>query len=478
MENNARPIEEKEFTFKDLLKLIGKSSFRIMIFCLIAGIVMGSVFLGVHFGTRNSEAFVTAQINYSYRGIESGKDPLGMHNINVNVLKESHIITAAVEELNNKGYDIPMSLAPRIANSFLIESVVFDDSDVFPSSYNINLNNARGLGLSANTATDLVNEVITQYFLYFQEVYNVGYNFGSFARTVADDSFNAKTSGQDYMTIYETLSSEHLSVVTQIRDEINRLGAGSYTAQGSPRNISSQLLQLNQISANSPAIESFIYSNGVTIDSPEQTILRLESREKSLANQLVEANRMYDELGLMIGEFSFGNSADIPLSTSGSTVITIPDSHFRAYEGLITQRLIWLETTARIEREIADIQRWVGEYKDYIKAFEGKSEEERQEAEAELLNNAVEAERMLTNFAKSMVRNVNELEAALEEFANGQISGGVRTLRTARYTAPATSASRITLVAFFIVVLIAGVAAVLTTHVIEKKRATANKTEI
>ena len=93
------PMEKSnEFTFRQLFRLVKKSMFRIFIFCLIASFVMGIVLVSVFFSPASRNESVSVIINYSYRGAERGRNPLG-GVLDVSRVKSPEVILAAIREL-------------------------------------------------------------------------------------------------------------------------------------------------------------------------------------------------------------------------------------------------------------------------------------------------------------------------------------------------------------------------------------------
>jgi prefoldin subunit 5 len=441
MENN---VVEKEFTFGDLIKLIKRSAVRILIFVLIAAVVMGCVFLGVHFGTRGNNAYVTAQIHFNYTGIEDGLDPLG-NTLNVGAsIRQNSIVTAAVQALT-----LGEALVPLVINNLTAEGITVESVDptvvVFPASYNIRLNNIHSIGLSQQMATKLLEEIVSQYIKYFEETFKTPFNFGSSAFQIATSS------GQDYIRVFEMLSF-NLSASTRLVESAVAGAAGVENY----KSVGAMLAQLRLEDLSH--IEFFILENGVNVfDDIDESINRLKARERHILNRIDELDKMRDVIiDDLLANFPLGgitNPADSPN-------LALNPELAAKFVSLNAEVLRLTNEIVRLETEIENIEHWV-------EAFE----EFRDDVDKTAQYGATATTQTMLNTSSNRIGAlVAELETALEEFVNKELAGAVRLVGNVAVVSPTTSASRMTLLAFFAVVGVAAVAAVVTTHIIQKKK--------
>jgi hypothetical protein len=400
----------------------------------------------VHFGTRNDAAYVTTQINYNYAGVETGNDPFGVQHLNVGLLKHTRIITAAVNTLNEGGANLPLSLIAELPDNITIESVIFQDEQgtvLAPSSHNVRLDNIKSLGISHATAIKLLDEIINQHTIDFQDMYKIEHRFGSlFSEMFAKNAIEIRSPGHDYIMLYDMLVHDLETSTNQARTAVLDANAGSFQAQGSNRTLNSMLSQLEIVKLEH--IGFFILLNGVTVFDEDE----LEFRRLALTAELTRAEDLHDGYTEIMKNFTSGGV--VPGSGDGTVGFTIPPELSSAYREVVANVDFWLREIDRINTDISNI----------VSLQEGTTNTDKTKAEAEAL---------LTGSATQISTLLRNIENTLEEFSNAGIAGAVRQIRPTTLARPTSSASKIALAAFVLVVLLAGVAAVAVTYFTAKK---------
>jgi|GEM_PF-5760478 len=464
-ENMATEHEHKDFGFKQFGKLIKKSFFRIFIFSMIAGLVMGIVSIGVHFGTRNANASVSAIIDFSYRGIESGKDPNLIHNLDVNKVKSPSVVNSAIVKLNSQNVDIKLSKISDIINNIVIEGQIPrnianapENTTYFPSRYRVSIINLKDCGLNANTARLLLDTIIEEYEIYFNEEYRKTYRFESvFLNTVMQDSFTIKDSRYEFVEVYDLLNREirnAVSLIDTITNEHQNTAFHSIKTGQTFQSVRDELIRERSSALTRIQINVSAYALSSNIPA---TIRYLEKNMADIQANLTRAEA--DHLGRLklIEEYDLGTIIVADSQGGGTIGKGGPTEEynrlFRSAEASlleINQLTLSLELTDNMLQD--------------FKAYETTNE-----ADREIAKQAVEEE--VKYLAEAILKQLELAGTIAEEYIETQVlRDAVRKALPTVYQAPMTDSARITLVISAIVVVLSALSAVAVTYAVMKKR--------
>ena len=250
---------------------------------LILAIAAGVVVLALHFANQPQRGRLTAVVNYSYDGIESGADPAGNH-FDPTEIKNVTVIQRAADDV---GMLLSDDDVERIRNEITIigsvptsaleraieHDTIYGDKSIsttsavqsasyYPTQYTVTFD-FKAAGYSAGQAASLFQTILTGYKSYFYEQY--GYN-ASIERSVQAIDY----SEYDYDRALDVLDNS----LVLLRGYLNRLAAQDSTrfvSQATGYSFSDLIGAIDTIrSEDIEWISAYIVSNNVTKSRAEQ----------------------------------------------------------------------------------------------------------------------------------------------------------------------------------------------------------------
>ena len=215
----------------DLLNIAGymKQRRKFFAYLLVVAMCMGFIAAAVTQGLQGifgGKSYATAVINFSFDGIDEGKDPSG-GIFDVTKLKSTVVINEALEELGWSNRDveeirsglkiegiIPDSVKQQIAviNTVAEDAAEYyttiEDLNYFPSQYTVTLRRCKGM--NGDETRELLDAILIAYRKYFMDSYG-GMTALGFATEVLD------VSAYDYMQASDMLGNE----IDIIEDYVN-----------------------------------------------------------------------------------------------------------------------------------------------------------------------------------------------------------------------------------------------------------------
>ena len=206
----------------DLLNIAGymKQKWRFYAYLLVIAVCIGFILAAASLGLQGllgDKSYATAVINFSFDGIDEGKDPSG-GLFDVTKLKSTAVINEALEELgwNGKNVEeirsnikiegvIPDSVKQQIAviNTVAEDAAEYyatiEDLNYFPSQYTVTLQRCKGM--NGNETRELLDAILIAYRKYFMDSYA-----GMAALGFATEVLDVKT--YDYMQASDMIGNE------------------------------------------------------------------------------------------------------------------------------------------------------------------------------------------------------------------------------------------------------------------------------
>jgi len=279
----------------------GRQLKKLFLLWLIAALAAGVIVVGGHYLTLPARSGSTAFVNFSFKGVEEGKDPNG-NWFNPDDMRDEDVITAAAEAA---GIPLEEDGAARIASALYIEGIIPDNvisritslSSVFssdkvpvssmrkirayyPTTYELRLD-AAAAGLTPEQGGKLLEAVLTAY----QQAFTTRYGY--------NPAFENAVLNEDYAAY------EYEDAVALLEENLNTLGIfATNLASGDLSGFRSKEtgLTLADVNAGIDALRQkdivrladYISSHNVTRDA--------ELQKAALAWQVEEAGRTEAEL--------------------------------------------------------------------------------------------------------------------------------------------------------------------------------------
>lgn len=188
----------------------------VLVIAVCTGFILAVAVQGLQ-GIFGEKSYATAVINFSFEGIDEGKDPSG-GLFDVTKLKSTTVINDALEELGWDGGNveeiranlkiqgvIPDSVKQQIAviNTVAEDAVEYyttiEDLNYFPSQYTVTLQRCKGM--SGDETRELLDAILLSYRKYFMDSY-AGMTALGFAMEVLD------VRAYDYMQASDMIGNE------------------------------------------------------------------------------------------------------------------------------------------------------------------------------------------------------------------------------------------------------------------------------
>lgn len=480
---NEEIIQEEEFTFKKLFDLIKASFARIVIFCIIAAIFMGAVCLTVYAVDTSDGKTVTTVISYSHEGIESGNDPNG-NTLDTSIIKAQLIVSAAVSELSSSNEEIANADVTDITDNMTVEGVIptsvaeqmaailevaettpseiyqLYELEYYCSKYSISINDINELGLSSDSATMLLNEIISQYMIYFNATYNsMEYVSVTTLDITTDDVDILSIYGVDYSDLYSLYASQissFSSYLTSINSTTNNyrsaINGTSFT------DISSALSLISSTTLS--RLETYVFDNALTCDI-DAIIAYYELMIENAEVALAAAQAKSDAIDALIEAYDNGENIVISTSSdsSGDVIYSSSATPTETYNYLFTQKLEYETEVATYDATITTLQSRLEKYESVA---DGTTDTNSDENKTSALELAVGIESSIN----TLITTTNEL---LAEYYDEQLYEAITITISAIYSASGDVSITILLAASMLVIMVAGVSAIFVTYGKQKK---------
>lgn len=284
---------------------------------LIAAIIIGMLSAGFAVLTTHiNKAPLTALVNFSYSGIEKGKDPNG-RKFDINTIKNPNVIEKALDAM---GYDlteldnirqgisfkgmIPQDAIDRItvyksvyetANSGnLAAAQEMLDVTYFPTQFTVSFD-YNSTEFTTAEAVDVFNQILEQYQNWFYEEYGYNESMGAAVRAINYEDY-------DYAEALDVLSNSLSTLRKYVRTLANedttrfRSSVTGFTFDDLSQAISTlRGVDLDQIS-------SIISVNNITKDK-DQAMAYYEYRIRSLERQQAQLEEQLESVIESIGKY-------------------------------------------------------------------------------------------------------------------------------------------------------------------------------
>ncbi len=334
---------------------------------LIIAAAAGVIVVAVYALTMPGRGHVTATVNYSYDGVESGVDPSGNH-FDPAQIKSAVVLRRAADELEMqlsdedieriRGHITVIGSVPSEAFERTVEhSTIYGEEEIsttaavragsyYPTQYEVSFD-YKAAGYSGAEAERLLNAMLTSYETYFYEQY--GYN-----AAIEQSVYAIDYTEYDYDNALEVLDNR----LVLLRGYLNRLADEDYTrfqSEATGYSFSDLIGAIDTIRAeNIELASSYIVSNNVSksrrelidyynyrIEASERERTVLQDRLSAL-DILIEGYAKTNVLVLSAGTVERGSEP------TGYEVSQQSDM----YDSLINQRVECRTSLSETEEEI------------------------------------------------------------------------------------------------------------------------------
>lgn len=334
---------------------------------LILAIAAAVAALAAYALTMPERGHVTAVVNYSYDGVESGLDPAG-NRFDPAEIKSAKVIWRAADELGmqlndddveriRKQITVIGSIPASALERTLEHDSIYGDKEIsttttvrssayYPTQYTVSFD-FEGIGYSAEQATSLLNAILTNYEAYFYKQY--GYN-ESIEQSVQAIDYN----GYDYDNALGVLDNS----LVLLRGYLNRLANHDYTrftSQTTGYSFSDLVGAIDTIrSEDIEWVSSYIVSNNVTKSRAEQIDYYNYRIDASEREQAVLQERL-ETLDALIEGYTKTNT--VILSAAGAAEGGEANGYEVSrqsdmYDSLINQRIACRTSLSETEEQI------------------------------------------------------------------------------------------------------------------------------
>lgn len=367
-------------------------------FWLIAALLICFLNVGYSFGEKIVTGNVTAIVNFSFDGIESGVDPNG-NKFDVSAMKTKEIIQDSLDELDLNDADaekigsyisidgvVPSDVIERITNytslfdsETVASSKYIQDTSYYPTQYKIELEYAKA-GLSKKDGAELLNKMTEKYYNVFYNTYGYNVSLESAVKSIdykdydyvdAVDVFNASLSSlQNY--INELASKDNTRFRAENGYSFADISASIDTIRNEDLDWISSYIMLNNVTKDKDAlIENYKFR----IDD----LKRNKKIAEETVNALAETIEEYEKSSILI----FANATDGASASLNQSSDT--------YNNLITQKLDAQSTLSSCEQNI-------NRYEERIKSLESGSsnKSENEIVESKFENISLKIDNLLT----------------------------------------------------------------------------------
>ena len=208
-------MEEREISIKELIDVIWKGKFMILILAVaffLVGIV-GSVIM------ENRSSEVSTVLSLQWQGVIEGEYPDGTR-FDYNTAIEAYVITLAleaqgIETLTTNDVRGAMNIVPIVPNNMAIaiQNALEDGEQIafYPTDYKIIINN-NALDLTVDETSDLIIEIIDQFRIDFEKRY--------IQTSVILDFTNEDFDDYDYVDIHNIFETQISIIESAMNDRV------------------------------------------------------------------------------------------------------------------------------------------------------------------------------------------------------------------------------------------------------------------
>lgn len=461
-----------EFTFQKLWMLIKKSGVRILIFCLSAAVLMAIIGGSVALATKQEMATVSTLIDFNFKGIEEGKDPFG-RTMDVTKIKSSHVVGRAMAALAEDGTVIDKKYQDEIINNMTIEGVTPDDImqqiliirqiatsnasalsqlsnlKYFPSRYLITISNLKKCGLTKETGIKLLNEITTQYVVYFKENYTENNILSSTITDVDTDEY-------DFVEIYDVYSDQIANVINYLT--VKSTEAPTFRSNETKLSFNDLISSLQVIrDLDLTRYEAYVVENGITNDR-DFVLSYMNRRLDSLTSQ--QAKAAADVKSIQDALNSYQNGDIIYVTESGSTTAT--GGPTAQYDAMHSQLISAQKTLNTLEMNISDLGERI---KKFTRAIDGEQASSEPSPYEDL------AKQKVQSISEKLSREVDNINKTVEEYLDTEyFNDAVQVAVPASYQLNQTNMLKTVLIIAVMVEAVAFLIAVVWTYFVLRKK--------
>ena len=354
----------------DLLNIAGymKQKWKfyayLMVLAVCIGFIIAAASLGLQ-GLFGDKSYATAVINFSFDGIDEGKDPNG-GLFDVTKLKSTAVINEALGELSWDDKDveeirsnlriegvIPDSVKQQIAviNTVAEDAAEYyatiEDLNYFPSQYTVTLQRCKGM--NGNETRELLDAILIAYRKYFMDSYA-----GMTALGLATEVLDVKT--YDYMQASDMIGNE----IDVIEDYVEAKAeeAPNFRANStglSFSDLASSIATVRRLDLNN--FISFVQTNNLTRDAGVQIdYYNYQIKQYNLEIQELQTQRSNVERTIESYE------KDPVIVVSSQETVTETSQTDEYYNSLLQQKL-------NLNKQISEINTSLNEAYDMVNAL-------------------------------------------------------------------------------------------------------------
>ena len=364
----------------DLLNIAGymKQKWKFYAYLLVLAVCIGFIIAAASLGLQGlfgDKSYATAVINFSFDGIDEGKDPSG-GLFDVTKLKSTAVINEALGELGWDDKDveeirsnikiegvIPDSVKQQIAviNTVAEDAAEYyatiEDLNYFPSQYTVTLQRCKGM--NGNETRELLDAILIAYRKYFMDSY-AGMTALGFATEVLD----VKT--YDYMQASDMIGNE----IDMIEDYVEAKAeeAPNFRANStglSFSDLASSIATVRRLDLNN--FISFVQTNNLTRDAGVQIdYYNYQIKQYNLELQELQTQRSNVERTIESYE------KDPVIVVSSQETVTETSQTDEYYNGLLQQKL-------DLNKQISEMNTALNEAYDMVNALNASEQSLKEE---------------------------------------------------------------------------------------------------
>lgn len=346
----------------------------VLVIAVCTGFILAVAVQGLQ-GIFGEKSYATAVINFSFEGIDEGKDPSG-GLFDVTKLKSTTVINDALEELGWDGGNveeiranlkiqgvIPDSVKQQIAviNTVAEDAVEYyttiEDLNYFPSQYTVTLQRCKGM--SGDETRELLDAILLSYRKYFMDSY-AGMTALGFAMEVLD------VRAYDYMQASDMIGNE-LDVIEDYV-EAKAQEAPNFRANSTGLtfgDLASSISTVRRLDLNN--FISFVQTNNLTRDAGVQIdYYNYQIKQYNLEIQELQTQRSNVDRTIE----AYEKNPVIVMSNQESVTETTQTDEY--YNSLLQQKL-------DLNREISELNTALNETYDMVNALNASEQSLKEE---------------------------------------------------------------------------------------------------
>lgn len=316
-----------ELTFQKVFELIKKSFVRMLIYALILAVLGGGITAIATIATKDSGEY-KAIIEYSYTGVENGKDPYD-NMLDTSRIKSTIVVNNALKNMGITESEVVLNYSQILIDNLAVDGYIpasmAKDLEknasltYFPTRYTITLTESARLPFRDSQYIQFLNELINSYKEYFKDAYNYG---KVLSPSVADDPLGTASDYFDlcisYKVAIEELLAQLSTLKTNVSDRYNKL----YT-------------NINVLNNELSSIEYYILTNNITKEGTSADLTTTLNTRKAEFQRRSErykelADKLYEEVIK-----TYENQTSKVITSDG--VVTVTTSESKYYDTLIKQ---------------------------------------------------------------------------------------------------------------------------------------------